>query len=65
MKGGSPNLPQADPALANVDSSDLATNQESKPIPFVCGERKIALRWISPIYDQFTKNAPAEVPGKK
>ncbi len=59
--------PVADDSLdtANVQPEDMATNQEATVVPWLCGEQKVALRWISPAYNQFTREAPAERPGKK
>lgn len=65
MKGAPKNLPDPQLDPGNVQDEELATNQEAIVIPWVCGERKIALRWISPAYNQFTIEAPMERPGKK
>lgn len=51
--------------MGNTDGEDFSTNQEAAVLPWFAGERKIALRWISPVYGQFTKEAPQERPGKK
>ena len=63
MKDAAPDKPSNEPDPANLDQSELVSNQEAVPVPWFCGERKIALTWISPIYNQFTTDAPAE--GKK
>ena len=65
MKGGSGIKP--DPALdeGNVNGEDVSTNQEATVLPWCAGEQKIAVHWISPVYNQFTKEAPNERPGKK
>lgn len=55
--------PEPDPA--NVGQDELSTNQEATALPMFAGEAKIPVRWISPIMNQFTKEAPAERPGKK
>jgi hypothetical protein len=66
MKGGTNNIkPDPEIEMANTDPEDFSTNQEAAVLPWFTGERKIALRWISPVYDQFTKEAPQERPGKK
>lgn len=65
MKGQQTNLPEDPNALGNTDPEELSTNQEATPIPWFCGEARFALRWISPIYNQTTKEAPNTRPGKK
>lgn len=64
---GTKQTPTPDPAIetANIQPEDMATNQEATVVPWLCGEQKVALRWISPAYNQFTKEAPIERPGKK
>ena len=61
--GGTPNKPQPEPDLANLSQEELASNQEVKCIPWVGGERKVAVTWISPVYQLFSKDAPG--PSKK
>jgi hypothetical protein len=63
MKGGQPPVKQEEPDPANLDESELASNQEVKCVPWMSGERAVAVEWISPVYDQFTKNVPTR--GKK
>ena len=65
MKGAPANIPDTGLDPANVQDEELSTNQEATVIPWVCGESKLALRWISPPYNQFTIEAPMERPGKK
>ena len=65
MKGGAQTKPDPEIEMANTDSEDFSTNQEATVLPWFAGERKISLRWISPVYGQFTKEAPQERPGKK
>ncbi len=65
MKGETRNQPDPELNLANTEEDEFSTNQEAVSIPWFCGERKLALRWVSPIYNQFTKEAPQERPGKK
>ena len=64
MKGGA-NIQDANPDPANLDSAELSTNQEATVAPLFAGETKFALAWLSPAMDQFTREAPAERPGKK
>lgn len=63
MKGSQ--LPDTDTNLANVDEQDLATNQEGTVVPFHAGEARFSLVWLCDPFKQFTKEAPAERPGKK
>jgi hypothetical protein len=65
MGKGAPRIPDPDPNLGNVDSGQLSSNQQAVAVPWGCGEFKVALKWISPVYNQFTREAPAERPGKK
>ena len=65
MKGGIKNLPDPELNMGNMDPEDYSTTQAASVLPWFCGERKIALRWISPVHNQFTKEAPEERPGKK
>jgi hypothetical protein len=57
MKNPDPK-PAREPDLANLDEAELASNQEQKVIPMWAGERMLAVTWISPIYNQFTRPAP-------
>jgi hypothetical protein len=63
MKGGQPKNRQENPDPANLDYSELSSNQEAKAVPWMAGERAIAVEWVSPIYNQFTKDVPSA--GKK
>lgn len=63
MKGGQTPDPAA-PA-GNVEPEELATNREGETVPWFCGEQTFALKWIMDPKNQFTREAPAERPGKK
>ena len=64
MKGGADtNKPQPEPDPANLSQAELASNQEATAVPWFCGERKIAVTWVTPIYNMFAKDGPAA--GKK
>ena len=65
VKGGASSKPDPEIDMGNTDGEDFSTNQEATALPWFTGEQKIALRWISPVYGQFTKEAPEERPGKK
>ena len=62
---GKTSKPTQDATPEAVDDSDYATSQESKPVPWMAGTRKVAATWISPIYQQHAEPAPSERPGKK
>lgn len=57
--------PDTSPEPEAFDNSDFSTSQEDKPLPLVFGTRRVALTWISPIYNQKTEPAPNSRPGKK
>jgi hypothetical protein len=48
----------------NIDGLDTSANQEAQPIIYFAGTAKIALTWISPIYNKNSKNVE-EGGGKK
>jgi hypothetical protein len=52
------------PNIGGTESEDVATVQESVPLPYVAGTRKVAARWISNTYNQFTQEVEADS-GKK
>ncbi|HSM84612.1 MAG TPA: hypothetical protein VLT16_00615 [Candidatus Limnocylindrales bacterium] len=62
-KGGRVNTQEQGLDPANVSPDELATNQEATPVPYIAGEMKLAVRWISPAYDQYTQDVPSG--GKK
>lgn len=47
-----------------VDPEDVTSAQEGIAVPFFAGERRIAAIWISPVYNEFAREAPVELPGK-
>ena len=65
VKGGSMPKPDAEQDMANTAPEDYSTNEEAVVLPWLAGEQKVAVRWISPVYNQFTREAPVERPGKK
>ena len=60
----SKNEPPPRVTIGNVKPADVSSNQP-QPLPWVCGEGFVPLQVVGQIYDQFTRDAPAEVPGKK
>lgn len=65
MPKGGANLPEEDPSAANLDESELSSNQEATPVPWGWGEIKASAKWITGIIEQEAHEAPAERPGKK
>ena len=65
MGKGTRNVPEPDPDMGNLNEDELSTNQEATVLPWGCGEFKVAVHWLSPVYNQFTREAPVERPGKK
>jgi len=61
-KGARP-LPESTPT--GVEDEQLSTSQEAVPVPQMAGTRKISLKWISRVYNQHARKAPAERPAKK
>ncbi|PTX95777.1 hypothetical protein [Opitutus sp. ER46] len=49
--------------LTPFQSENVATNQQQIPIPYLGGERVVAIRWITPALDHRTKQADSQ--GKK
>lgn len=58
-------LPDPDSTAGNVEPDEVSTNQQAVPLPMFAGEAKFALVWLCEPYNQFTREAPAERPGKK
>ncbi len=51
MKGGEPNKPEREPDIANLDQSELVSNQAVTVIPWMAGKRLLAVTWVSPVYN--------------
>jgi len=50
MGKGNPNLkPEAEPEVIEPDQA--STSQEAVPVPWMAGERRIAVKWISRTYN--------------
>ena len=62
FQGTPPNLPDLTPDLANLDQSELDSNQEATVVPYFAGQRKIALTWIAPIYGLVQKKIKGQPP---
>jgi hypothetical protein len=65
MSSGSRNPPPPKLELAGIDEDTQTTNQEAVPVPYAAGEFVVSLHWISPIYNQYSQEAPADQRGKK
>jgi len=48
-----------------IEEDTLSTAQEATPVPMVAGRRRLALHWITPLYNQKWVEAKDERPGKK
>lgn len=58
--------PKAKPVpkeLLPFQAENVASNQQSVPLPYMAGTRLIALRWISPATDMMTQQVKGS--GKK
>lgn len=55
MKNQGNNPPQPNPLPANMDQSELASNQNAEPVKWFAGTRLIAVHWVSPIYNLTSK----------
>ncbi len=64
MFGGSDNTPAPTPTPAGVQGQQLSTNQQAVPVAYVAGTRKIAVTWLSRVYNQRAVVSP-QVAGKK
>lgn len=59
-----PKVPTPEPLPLGVDSSRMATNEPAIPLPWAVGKNRIALKWISPAFNQRTTEIKQKV-GKK
>jgi len=58
MKGGQPQKREPEPDLANLSQAEIVSSQEATVLPWFVGERKIALAWITPVYNPFARDIP-------
>jgi len=49
---GSASQPEI-PTTAGIDEEDTSSNQEAVPIPYLAGQSRCKVIWISPIYNKF------------
>lgn len=62
--GGSAKQDSTDVELAGIEDETISTSQEAIPLPYVAGERKVAARWLSNVYNQRAEEIPMDA-GKK
>lgn len=53
-----------DPLIGGTEEEEISTTQESVPVPYLAGTRKVAARWLSNVYNQFTREIQVDL-GKK
>ena len=63
--GGKKHTPAPERKDVSFEEEQLSTSQEGIPVPVLIGTRKIAVRWISRVYNQKSKEAPGARPSKK
>jgi hypothetical protein len=63
--GSNPQTPDPTPEKTGIEDDSISTAQEAVPIPMLFGERKLAVKWISRVYNQRAQEAPLTKPGKK
>lgn len=56
--GGSSRTDNDDPDIAGIDISKTPTNQEAIVLTYVAGEYTVAAKWVSPVYNQRSVEAP-------
>ncbi len=60
-----PLQPAAEPKLFGLDGRRTATNEKGIVLPYLCGTRKVALKWMSPPYNYRTTNIQQKVGKEK
>lgn len=63
MNSTPPKIPSPKPDPANLDASELASNQEARPVPWFCGTRKLPLTWITSLYNLHAHKIKSPPPG--
>lgn len=58
-------LPDTTPTDTGLEDQALSNSQESVPVPILYGEYRVAVKWISRIYNQRAVEAPLARSGKK
>jgi hypothetical protein len=62
MMGNSSSSPTTKPF--GVQDQMTSNTQQAVPVAYIAGTRKVAIKWITPVYNLFSKPAPARS-GKK
>lgn len=62
---GSSTQPDTAQTDTGLQDEQVSNSQESVPVPVLYGESRIAVKWISRIYNQRAVEAPLATPGKK
>jgi hypothetical protein len=66
MMGGSQNRSQSQEKLPlGISDQQTSSQQQAVPVAYVCGTRKIAVTWLSPVYNLRAVEAPIQTGGKK
>lgn len=63
MSMGSPTPPKAQPF--GVQDQMTSNQQQATPVAYIAGTRKIAVKWMTPIYNLRSAPAPNQTGGKK
>jgi hypothetical protein len=63
MFGNSSETPKAKPF--GVQDQQTANQQQALPVAYVAGTRKLAAKWMTPIYNLRSAPAPSSARGKK
>ena len=62
---GNQNAQPPQPKPFGIQDQQTATNQQGQPVAYFAGTRKIAVTWISGIYNLRAAEAPNQIPTKK
>ncbi len=51
MKDGNSTPAQPNPDPANLSHAELVSNQDATVVPVFWGQRKLAVTWVTPVYN--------------
>lgn len=57
--------PPPKPITAGIEDNSVSTSEEALPVPLAVGEVKVAVKWVTRIYNQRAQVAPQTRAGKK
>ena len=57
--------PSVEPDLADQNPDNTAATNTAAPVRYIAGTRKLAVTWVSRIYNLRAVPAPADRPAKK